>query len=331
MSHVLKLGHQPADLPGVLPGNPTTSTDFFFSEYDVNGLRFVGDRDEAFPFFAQFPAPMGDLWIQFVFRAPNETTRPRNATRHLLVLYDASQTVIARIVADTSDDNWRAEVHGDTTETGNLLGLDELGTYWFNIQLVVGANIELRVHFGDVLVSQAIAANSGGAGKPVRCDFPNTGLHSSHLNRNWGYAHFAFLDGVSTIGRRFIRRVPSVAGVHTDWAGSVDAIADGRVETRMTSDTPGQRQSATLAGPSVPSGAAIAAVHLQAVAQGGTDGVQGLAGSLRIAGADHDAPAETIGIETPETVTYTWPQNPATSADWTDADLPDEIGLLSAT
>lgn len=97
----------------------------------------------------------------------------------------------------------------------------------------------------------------------------------------------------------------------------------------MSSDTAGQRQSVTTAGPTIPSGTAISAVHVQTVAQGGTDGVDQVAGSVRIGGTDYDTSLETVGTERPERVTYTWEQNPATSVDWTEGDLPDEIGIIS--
>lgn len=329
MSHILHLGHQPNDLAGILPANISTDTDFFFSDFDVDGIRFFAQEDAAPAFSKSFTAPTGDLWMQFFFRSPSWTPEPQASDAHFLVFYDASDTVIARIAADRPNDDWRPEVYGDTTGSGALLGIATETGYWIDIQLVVGANIEMRVYFSGLLVAEASAANSGGVGKPVRFAFPNKGLHSSSNKRHWGYAHFAVLDDVSTIGRRFIRRTPFVAGFHTAWAGGVDALADGRTDTRMASDTVGQRQSMTTQGPVVPSGSTVASVHLRAVAQGGTDGVDQLAGSVRIGSTDYDAPLQTLDIFSLGDAIYTWDNNPDTSSPWTGSDLPDEIGMIS--
>ena len=124
--------------------------------------------------------------------------------------------------------------------------------------------------------------------------------------------------------------MPASPGAHTQWAGQVSALADGNIVTRMTSDAAGQRQSASLAGPTGPAGASIAGVHVKAVAQAGTSGPGGIAGSLRLGGIDHDAPAVALETERPAPAIFSWGQNPATGAAWTEADLPGEVGLVSA-
>ena len=125
--------------------------------------------------------------------------------------------------------------------------------------------------------------------------FANIGLHGSLSTRTWYYAHLAVLDGVSTIGRRFVRRSPNTVASFNQMAGSLDALKDEDIATRMASTAPGQRLSFSLSGPSGPAAnSAIAGVHIKQIAQGGSDGPTATAGFLRIAGVTHDAPAVSV-------------------------------------
>ena len=127
--------------------------------------------------------------------------------------------------------------------------------------------------------------------------FANIGLHGTSVTRTWYYAHFAVLDGVSTIGRRFVRRTPNAVGSFNEMAGSIEALKDADIATRVSSDTAGQRLSFSLTGPTGPAAvSAIAGVHLKQIAQAGTTGPQATAGFLRIGGVNHDArPCDRAG------------------------------------
>jgi hypothetical protein len=130
--------------------------------------------------------------------------------------------------------------------------------------------VELFVE--GVLQSAATAANTTGKGKPVRIHFANIGLHGQSSLQTWYHAHVAVLDGVSTIGRRFARRTPAAVGAWDQMAGSLAALADGDIATRVASTAAGQRLSFTLAGPTGPAGGAIAGLHIRQIAQAGSDG-----------------------------------------------------------
>ena len=88
----------------------------------------------------------------------------------------------------------------------------------------VGADITLEFFVDCVLQSAATAANTAGKGKPARVVFANSGLHGSYSSRSWYYAHIAVLDGVSTIGRRFVRRSPNAIASFNQMTGSIDAL-----------------------------------------------------------------------------------------------------------
>ena len=128
-------------------------------------------------------------------------------------------------------------------------------THWVDVKLSVGTDITIAFHVDGVLHSSATAANTGAKGKPALAVFNNEEMHRYYNNAEWFYAHIAALDGVSTIGRRFARQTVNAVGTYAQWAGQVASLADGNIVTRMTSDTAGQRQNATLAGPTGPGGA----------------------------------------------------------------------------
>lgn len=195
----------------------------------------------------------------------------------------------------------------------------------------VAADITIEFYVDGVLQSSATAANTGGKGKPVKCVWRNYGLFDFYSNATCYYAHIAILDGVSTIGRRFVRRIPDLVATYDGFSGGVDAIKDGDIATRAASDVAGQRLSFTLAGPTGPAGASsIAGVHVKQLAQLGTAGPTDIAGFLRIGGVDYDAPPGTPSLDMPSAIYSSWDTNPADSTPWTTAALPAEAGIVSS-
>jgi hypothetical protein len=203
---------------------------------------------------------------------------------------------------------------------------------WIDVRLAVGAGIAIEFHVDGALHSAASAANSAGRGKPVHCVFANAGLHGhTSSSRTWYYAHIAVLDGVSTIGRRFVRRIPNAIATYNQMAGGIEALKDGDIATRVASDAPGQRLSFSLTGPTGPAaGSTVAGVHLRQIAQAGTTGPQATAGFLRIGGVDHDAAPVQVSPLRPEAVVSSWAVNPADASPWSDLSLPTEVGIVSA-
>ena len=202
---------------------------------------------------------------------------------------------------------------------------------WIDLRVAVGADITIEFYVDGVLQSAATAANTAGRGKPVQIVFANIGLHGSLSTRTWYYAHLAVLDGVSTIGRRFVRRSPNVIASFNQMTGSIDALRDGDIATRVASTAAGQRMSFSLTGPTGPASvSAIAGVHLKQIAQAGTVGPDATAGFLRIGGVNHDATPETVPDLAPKPVYSSWAVNPVDASPWSDLTLPNEVGILSA-
>ncbi|MGF1660620.1 MAG: FscB, partial [Rubrimonas sp.] len=279
MSHVLHLGHQPTDVSGVA-GLMSTAAAGFDPALDVNGVRFVGSSSLALSFAAAHRAPLGDLWLGFRYVPPNSDAHGINQTSaSFLEFHDASGAMMARVRPLASDDRYHAEALGDATVQGASSYIAPSGQpQWIDVRLAVGAEITIEFFVDGVLRSAAAAPNAAGKGKPVLTVFANRGLHDSSSSRTWYYAHIAILDGVSTIGRRFARRTPDTVATYAEMTGALDALKDEDVATRVTSGAPGQRLSFSLAGPNGPDGSVIAGVHLKAIAQGGVEGPQALAG-----------------------------------------------------
>jgi hypothetical protein len=333
MSHILHLGHQPTDIAGIT-ARLSTDAAGFDPGLDVNGLRFAGSSSHVNPFAFPIPAPQGDLWLGFRYVPPNgDAAFITVASASFLEILDAEQRLLAQVKPLTSTSRYHAIAHGDASVEGaSSYAAPNGGAEWVDLRLSVGATITLEFHVNGTLRSSATAANTAGKGKPVLVVFANRGLNGAGFGeRIWYYAHVAALDGVSTIGRRFVRRTPNTIASFNQMTGSIEALRDGDIATRVASTAAGQRMSFSLAGPTGPATvSAIAGLHLKQIAQGGTEGPGATAGFLRMGGVNHDAPGITLPMVAPRPVYSTWLANPVDASPWTSLTLPTEVGIVSA-
>lgn len=331
-TYILHLGHQPTDIAGI-SGLITTVAGGFDPTLDVNAIRHVGFNSYSAPFSFSVHEPAGDLWLGFRYVPPNADANSINRSEaSLLELYDATDVHLAQIKPITTTNRYHAIAHGDASQQGSSSYIAANGQpQWIDVRVAVGAEITIEFFVDGVLQSTATAGNAGGKGKPVQIVFPNVGLHGTSQNRTWYYAHIAVLDGVSTIGRRFVRRHPNAIASFNQMIGSIDALKDSDIATRVASTAAGQRMSFSLTGPTGPASvSAIAGLHLKQIAQAGTDGPQATAGFLRMGGVNHDAGAVTVTVLAPTPVYSSWAVNPADASPWSDLSLPTEVGILSA-
>lgn len=332
MTHILHLGHQPTDISGI-SGYLSTLTAGFDATLDVNALRFFGRRTLFVPFRITHAPPVGDLWLGFRYVPPSSDAHIiTEASAAFLDFLSASNVLLARVRPLSSTNRYHAEAHGDTTLQGLSSYFATSGQpVYIDVRLAVDTDITVELYVDGVLHSTATAANTGGKGKPAHLVFGNGGLHGSFSNFTWYYAHIAILDGVSTIGRRFVRRVPSTVATYNEMSGSLDALKDGTLASRVASSLVGQRLSFSLSGPTGPAAiSAVAGVHLKQIAQAGTNGPQATAGFLRMGGVNYDAPSVTVPVIAPQQVYSSWAVNPADASPWTDLSLPMEVGIVSA-
>lgn len=332
MSYILHLGHQTTDVSGI-SGLLNTTAIGFDANLDVNGIRFIASRSFALSFSFGFASPAADLWLGFRYVPPNaDADIITEANASFIEFFDANHVRVAQIQPVASTERYHAVARGDTTVQGNSSYTAPNGQpQWIDVRVAVGASITIDFYVDGVLHSTATAANTQAKGKPVQIVFPNVGLHGSVSARTWYYAHFAVLDGVSTIGRRFVRRTPNAIATFSQMAGSIDALKDEDVGTRVSSNAAGQRLSFSLTGPTGPAAvAAIAGIHVKQIVQAGTEGPQASAGFLRMGGVNHDAAPVTVPTLAPRGVYSTWALNPTDSSVWTSVTLPAEVGILSA-
>jgi hypothetical protein len=336
MSYVLHLGHQPHEANYALTNFAQLSTDAggFDPLYDVNALRLTATiNQDPQPFSVVLPAaPVGDLWLGFRLKAPSNL-RSFTSTVDDILFYDLTGNLVAKINTLSSSDTVIATAVGNSTVAGSSSFLPVNGqTFWVDVRVAVGANITIDFYVDGALRSTATASNSGGKSKPVRVDFRLLGIIplSSSATQYIYVAHLAVLDNVSTIGRRFLRKRPNIAGAVSQMSGSVSVLADGDLTTRMESTGVGQRQSFTLTGPGLAAGASLAAVHVKAVAQRGNSGPTECGGFLRIGGVNYDGGTTPVSDVAPQSVYTTFATNPATGAPWSQVTAPSEVGIISA-
>ena len=332
MSHVLHLGHQPTDIGGIT-GLMSTVAGGFDPALDTNAIRHSGTNALAAPFSLAVREPTGDLWLGFRYVPPNSDASLINrADASFLEFHDAANTLLAQIKPLTSTSRYHAIAFGSTSvQGGSSYSAANGQPQWIDVRVAVGAEITIDFHVDGILHSTATAPNPGTRGKPRLVIFANSGLHSSPASRTWYHAHIAVLDGVSTIGRRFVRRTPGTIATFNQMVGSLDALKDGDIATRVASTAAGQRMSFSLTGPTGPAAiSAIAAVHLKQVAQAGTLGPSAASGFLRIGGVNHDAPAVPVSLLVPGPVYSSWALNPVDGSSWSTPALPAEVGIFSA-
>jgi len=332
MSYILHLGHQPSDISGIT-GLLNTTPIGFDPDLDVNAIRFSGARTYSSPFSFAVPEPAGDLWLSFRYVPPNsDANNISSSSASFLEIYDIANLMIAQIKPSNATNRYHAIAHGDAAVQGASSYTAPSGQpQWIDLRVAVGAEITIDFYVDGVLHSAATAPNTAAKGKPRLVVFANTDLHGISATRTWYYAHIAALDGISTIGRRFVRRSPNALASFNEMVGSLDALKDGDIATRVASTTAGQRMSFSLTGPTGPSAvSAIAGVHLKQIAQAGTGGPTATAGFLRMGGVNHDAGAVTVPSVAPTPVYSSWALNPAGAAAWTSATLPTEVGIVAA-
>lgn len=332
MSYILHLGHQPTDIAGI-SGLLNTTAGGFDANLDVNAIRHSGSSTYSAPFSFSVPEPAGDLWLGFRYVPPNaDANSIARSESSFLEFYSATNVLLAQIKPITTTNRYHAIAAGDTSVQGSSSYTAPNGQpQWIDVRVAVGAQITIEFYVEGVLQSTATAANANAKGKPRHVVFANTALHGTSSIRTWYYAHIAVLDGVSTIGRRFVRRSPNAIASFNQMVGSIDALRDGDIATRVASTAAGQRMSFSLTGPTGPASvSAIAGVHLKQIAQAGTIGPDATAGFLRIGGVNHDATPETVPDLAPKPVYSSWAVSPVDASPWSDLTLPNEVGILSA-
>ncbi|EEW24058.1 hypothetical protein [Rhodobacter ferrooxidans] len=331
MSYILHLGHQTSDLSGA-SGRISTDAAGFDPTLDVNCIKISTLPNAAMAFAAAWRLPTADLWLGFRYVAPNQSAHLIGVDGMFLEFYDAAARLVAQIRTRKDDDKYHAQANGDAAVEGASTFIAAIGQpYWIDVRVSVGASITIQFHVDGVLQSTATAANTAGKGRPVQCIWRNSALHEYYTVAPCYYAHIAVLDGVSTIGRRFVRRRPDLIGAYNQMPGGIEALKDDDPSTRVASDIAGQRLSFSLTGPTGPAGVtSVAGVHLKQIAQAGSAGPAAMAGFLRIAGADHDAAPGTPSPDLPTALYASWGVNPATGLPWTSATLPAEVGIVSA-
>lgn len=352
MSYILHLGHQPSDI-GVDPLFLVTTTDngttpAFDSSLDNNAIAYtVTDSSGILPSSIDvtpsigWPEPSSDtIWFQFRWRTGTHQRHDDDANggARFVDIIDSTGNSLFRIRPYDSGGieflYYSVTAFGDSTVENTTVfepGSDTV--YWIDIKVTVNAsNVTGEFYVDGSLLGSATTTNSTSSfGKPRSAVINCIGQANYTGSPSYGYlAHFAVLDNVSTINRRFIRQRPNTAGTDTGFAGSVSALADGLPSTVMSSDTAGQRQSFSITGPTIPA-SAFNAVHIVSKATqpvtGGTSPTQ-LSGYLKIGGTNYDVTAETV---TTNQIVSTWNVDPSTTNSWDNTNLPTEFGLLSST
>lgn len=333
MSYILHLGHQPADI-GVDPARISSVSAAFDSTLDNNavvspsGLGYTGRLN-----WAVSHAATSNLWLGFRYtRLTTSDTIGNTGGGDWLVFRNNSAQVVAKVTLDSINNaglRLRVEAHGDTQVNSAYHDFGaSLTSTWFDIQVECNSSeITIRLHAHGALVLSATAANTAGKAPSTSIQASMQVSHDNAYAGQIAVAHIAVLDGVSTIGRRFVRLRPNAQGHYNQWRGSPVALAGGTVLGAISTRQAGQRESFTCTGPALPPASALAALHVTFRGEGST-ALGSVAVFSRIGGTDYDTTPVALPVGSIQFRAVTLPQNPATSAPWETDALP-EIGFLS--
>lgn len=335
MSHILHLGHQPADLSGVEAADLSTASGRFDPALDNNGLEYTVNLEIGPSFGLPIAEPVSDeVWLQLrtVF-AQNINGGLSSTNKYFLQVRDIGGVVLCGIEASASGSGYRlrAWANDASPNYGAYAPWSAGNAYWIDVKVeIVGSDITLSLYMNEVLVSTATGSRPGGSGKPRGFLFEWWPMRRTTTTSTTSYiAHFAVLDGVSTLGRRFARLRPAAAGEYEQWTGDPANLGGGGIMNAIIATAPGQRTSFTLAGPTLPAHTAIAGLHLAGRASGGSS-VPQIAPFVRIDSVDYDGDLEPISTDV-SFYCLTLEENPETDSPWTEATLPDEVGFLSGS
>jgi hypothetical protein len=273
------------------------------------------------------------LWLGFRYtRLTTSDTIGNTGGGDWLVFRNNSAQVVAKVTLDSIHNaglRLRVEAHGDTQVNSAYHDFgSSLSSTWFDIQVECNSSeITIRLHAHGALVLSATAANTAGKAPSTSIQASMQVSHDNAYAGQIAVAHIAVLDGVSTIGRRFVRLRPNAQGHYNQWRGSPVALAGGTVLGAISTRQAGQRESFTCTGPALPPASALAALHVTFRGEGST-ALGSVAVFSRIGGTDYDTTPVALPVGSIQFRAVTLPQNPATSAPWETDALP-EIGFLS--
>ena len=142
MTHILHLGHQPGDIPGIT-GLISTEAGGFDPDLDVNAIRFIGSSSHAAPFAVAVPEPANDLWLGFRYVPPDASANNIGSTAaNFLEFFDAAHNRLAQVRPDHDTNRYHAIAHGDASiEGGSSFTAPSGLAQWIDIRLSVGAQI----------------------------------------------------------------------------------------------------------------------------------------------------------------------------------------------
>lgn len=265
---ILHLGHQPADI-GVPSSYLTTSTDYHDNRYDMNGLVALLGTDEKLCFELSFQ-PSVDLWFTFRYRRPAGSYELNVGAYDVVSFVNSGGEVVAGVELRHDDINQglrtRAFVvglNGRTYGSFDQRNPSDM-TSWFDFKYehdVVTNQTTVEFYIDEVLATAVTASPFHYTGVDVagiQIQAPGS-LSATALPI--GVAHVAAIEGRSTLGRRFIRRLAAAQGSRNQWGGNVITLGDGEDFV----STPNYNRLETIEsgdGPTLPIGGDIEAIHV---------------------------------------------------------------------
>lgn len=322
---ILFVGSTPEDLGGVTYANTTTAGRD--PDFTPVGSVVSGDFDTYGEGFTVAHAMSAGTvtWYHFLFNTTQGTYHNVYADGHWFRIYSGA-TVVAELNVDNSDWNLTGGGQASAPFTPFVINTDVT----YDVKVTAdGVNITVEVFINGV--STASITYASALAGTTAISFDHFDIVWNTTSRDYFYSEVMITDSESTIGWRLASLEPLALGTHTDWDGSITALAVGGDGESLSSDVVGEKESWTLsgyAGPATTSGVRALVNKFFSNAGGGA-GPGKIIPFVRHSATDVEGAAYT-----PEGAVHMeiLDVNPQTTLGWDTADLATlEIGVKSET
>lgn len=267
------------------------------------------------------------MWIHFrvVFPTGSDFS---SADGDFLHVEDASGDVLGGI--DWQNGNMRALA--DTTEEGSIYSQSSGTVYTIDLKIDCSSGEQTELYVDGTLVSTA--SSSGGTSTPAVIKFKmNDMMGFGEPDRPMYISEFLVDDANTTIGCRVHTATADSDGTYTEMAGTYTAVQDASDTDTLLADADGERFSWNPpAYTGDVSGVSVRAVLVKSNVQTGVGGPNKFTPFLRIGSTDYYGTQEDPGSGVPIVSSYSWADDPSTSAAWDIADVDDfEVGIRAET
>lgn len=318
----------PDSFPGAGPTVDNTNPIWFDDAYVSRGIEVSGAANSGAVAY-HCGGPVDDLWVHCVLRT-QDTTAGTSATESTrLGFYDEDNNVVAEMSRWLSNSVRLRAYGGSIANSAGVLPSTYAGSTPFRFSArvqVTETTVTITTYVNGGAVDTVTATTATKRKSPVRFELRQP---YSNNSRTVVFSEIIVTDGVDPRDMRVKEAALNPAAGHYDqMSGARADLTDHDETTFMRANAVGQRVSLGSAFPAFVGTPAVRGLVINSRAGYESGPANALAGFVRRAGTDFDAPFQTVTAR--DRKTFVMENDPGTSAPWDPAGLDDiEIGILA--